>query len=78
MRQVISLPFAPRQQLLANGDSKLVVADATATHGHTGYDGKHYDPYLVHEVELAALNGEFATVRTAADILEETGVASNS
>jgi len=60
------------------GFKVTVVADATATHGHTGYDGKHYDPDLVHEVELAALNGEFATVRTAADILEETGVASNS
>ena len=59
------------------GFKVTVVSDATATHGHTGHDGKYYEPELVHEVELASLNGEFATVRTAADVLEDTGVASS-
>lgn len=59
------------------GFKVTVVADATATHGHTSYDGKYYDPDLIHRVELASLNGEFATVRNSADVLEETGVASN-
>ena len=59
------------------GFKVTVVADATATHGHTSYDGKYYDADLVHRVELASLNGEFATVRNSADVLEEAGVASN-
>lgn len=59
------------------GFKVTVVADATATHGHTSYDGKYCDADLVHRVELASLNGEFATVRNSADVLEEAGVASN-
>jgi nicotinamidase-related amidase len=46
-----------------------VVADATATFGRTGYDGKKYSADVVHGAELASLNGEFATVLESQEIL---------
>jgi nicotinamidase-related amidase len=48
-----------------------IVADATAAFEHKGYDGKHYSPEDVHNVELANLNREFATIRESKDILAE-------
>ncbi|MFA9485451.1 cysteine hydrolase [Moraxella haemolytica] len=40
----------------------IVVADATATFDRLGFDGKHYDSELVHQISLANLHNEFATV----------------
>ncbi len=51
------------------GFKVTVVADATATFGRTGYDGKKYSADVVHGAELASLNGEFATVLNSHDIL---------
>ena len=59
------------------GFKVTVVADATATHGHTSYDGKYYDPDLIHRVELTSLNGEFATVRESHELLEDVAATSN-
>jgi len=48
-----------------------IVADATAAFEHKGYDGKHYSADEVHNVELANLNREFATIRESRDIVAE-------
>lgn len=53
------------------GFSVIVVADATATYERVGPDGLEYDAELIHRVELAALNGEFASVKNSAEILAE-------
>jgi nicotinamidase-related amidase len=52
------------------GFNVTVVADATATFERRGPDGTHYSADLMHGVELASLNGEFATVRDAGNILD--------
>lgn len=51
------------------GFTVTVVEDATATFERHGADGTHYSADLVHRVALASLHGEFATVRSAQDIL---------
>ena len=48
-----------------------VVEDATATFERTGHDGTHYDAELMHRVELASLHDEFATIRSARDVLAD-------
>lgn len=53
------------------GFNVTVVADATAAFEKNGYDGKHYTAEEVHNVELAGLNREFATIRESKDILTE-------
>lgn len=49
----------------------VIVGDATATFERLGPDGIKYDAELIHRVELAALNGEFASVKNSAEILAE-------
>jgi len=44
------------------GFRTIVVADATATFGASGYDGTFYDAEQVHKVALASLHNEFAQV----------------
>lgn len=51
------------------GFTVTVVEDATATFERRGPDGTHYSADLMHRAALASLNGEFATVRSAEDIL---------
>jgi len=46
-----------------------VISDATATFNRTGPDGKTYDAELIHEVNLASLHNEFATVVDTEDML---------
>ena len=53
------------------GFNVTIVADATAAFEKNGYDGKHYSADEVHNVELAGLNGEFATIRESRDVLAE-------
>jgi nicotinamidase-related amidase len=48
----------------------FVVADATATFDRTGYDGKHFSAEEVHEIALASLSDEFATVIESSDLLD--------
>jgi nicotinamidase-related amidase len=55
------------------GFAVTVVEDATATFERRGPDGTHYSADLMHGAALASLNGEFATVRSAQDILSAVG-----
>ena len=44
------------------GFATFLISDATAAFAKVGLDGKKYPAELVHEITLANLNGEFATV----------------
>jgi nicotinamidase-related amidase len=46
-----------------------VVADATATFGRTGYDGRSFSAEQMHDSALASLNQEFASVVDTAAVL---------
>lgn len=50
------------------GYDVYLVADATATHEREGHDGERIDPETSHQVALAHLSGEFATVVDAAEL----------
>ena len=50
-----------------------LVEDATATFDRRGPDGAHYSADLMHRAALASLHGEFATVKSARDVLASTG-----
>ena len=52
------------------GFDTYVVSDATATFDNKGPDGRLYAAQLLHDVALADLNGEFATVVGTDQILE--------
>lgn len=49
------------------------VADATATFERTGPNGQHYDAQLMHDVNLASLHREFATVVDTRELLAAVG-----
>jgi nicotinamidase-related amidase len=51
------------------GFETYVVSDATATFDNTGPDGRVWDAQLLHDVALADLHGEFATVLDTAGVL---------
>jgi nicotinamidase-related amidase len=51
------------------GFDTYVVADATATFDNTGPDGRVWPAQLLHDVALADLHGEFATVLDTAAVL---------
>jgi nicotinamidase-related amidase len=53
------------------GFNTYVISDATATFDNTGPDGKNYGSELLHDVALADLHGEFATVVDTATILQQ-------
>jgi nicotinamidase-related amidase len=44
------------------GFETFVVSDATATFDRIGPDGTHYSAEQIHEISLASLHNEFATV----------------
>ncbi|MEM6283950.1 MAG: cysteine hydrolase family protein [Chloroflexota bacterium] len=46
-----------------------LAADGTAANSATGYNGQTFSAQQVHDAQLAALHGEFATVMNTADIL---------
>lgn len=52
------------------GFTTYVVSDATATFDNTGPDGKRYPSALLHDVALADLHREFATVLDTKSVLE--------
>ena len=52
------------------GFETYLVHDATATHARTGYDGTHYDAQTIHEIAIASLKDEFATIVDTATILK--------
>jgi nicotinamidase-related amidase len=51
------------------GFAVTLVEDATATFERLGPDGTHYSADLMHAAALASLHGEFATVRSAREVL---------
>lgn len=53
------------------GFTVTLVEDATATFERVGPDGTHYSGDMLHRAELASLHGEFATVRSASDVIRE-------
>ena len=53
------------------GFATIVVSDATAAFDQKGYDGRHFDAQLIHEIVLANLNGEFATIATTDELLNQ-------
>ena len=56
----------------------VVVADATAAHETTSYDGQQHSAQTVHELALASLNGEFAQIQTTEQTLLGVPLASGS
>ncbi len=52
------------------GFKTIVVADATASHEHTGYDGVHYPAETVHALSIATLDREFATILKTDQVLD--------
>jgi nicotinamidase-related amidase len=53
------------------GYDTYIISDATATFDTLGTDGKHYDASLVHEICLANLKDEFATILNTKKLLAE-------
>jgi nicotinamidase-related amidase len=53
------------------GFKVTVVEDATATFERTGHDGINYGADLMHGVELASLNDEFARIRSAREVIAD-------
>ena len=51
-------------------DVKLI-SDATATFNRMGYDGIMRDAEEMHRINLTSLNGEFCTVVSTKEILDE-------
>jgi len=54
------------------GFDVTLVADATATHERTGYDGVLYSAEEIHKINLVSLAGEFCIVRSTEEVLRET------
>ncbi len=55
------------------GFETYVVSDATATFDNTGPDGRVWSGQLLHDVALADLHGEFATVVDTSGVLARLG-----
>lgn len=53
------------------GFTTFVVSDGTATFDRMGATGERFDSQLVHEISLANLHGEFATVLTSTELLHK-------
>ncbi len=51
------------------GFETIVVADATACHDRTGYDGAYYPAEAIHAHELVSLQDEFAAIVTTDELL---------
>jgi nicotinamidase-related amidase len=53
------------------GFNTCVVSDATATFNKAGLDGNVYSSELIHQISLANLNGEYASVKTTYQVIEQ-------
>ncbi len=58
------------------GIDAFVVADATACFDKVGIDGKKYSSEMVHQLSLANINGEYASILTTHDILTVSNLKS--
>ena len=54
------------------GFATTVVADATACHDRTGFDGVYYPAEIIHSVSLVSLQDEFATIVSTDQLLAQT------
>ena len=52
------------------GFTTVVVADATASHERTGYDGTHYSAETIHTLSMVTLQDEFATILQTDQVLD--------
>ena len=48
-----------------------LVSDATATYAKQGIDGTYFKPDLIHQISLASLNREFASITSTTDLIKE-------
>lgn len=53
------------------GFETVILSDATATFDRTSASGVKYDAQLIHEINLASLEGEFATILTTQQLLDQ-------
>lgn len=53
------------------GFDVILVADATAAFARQGHDGVLYSGDDIHNINLASLNGEFCSVRSTNEVLQE-------
>lgn len=53
------------------GYTTFVVADATAAHDRTSFDGTYFPAETIHAVALASLHDEFATIVNTDELLDE-------
>lgn len=53
------------------GFHTYLISDATAAFGLKGPDGVYYDADQIHTISLATLHGEFATVLTKEELIEQ-------
>ena len=53
------------------GFNAIVVGDATAAFNKQGLDGTVYSSELIHQISLANLNGEYATIRSAREVIND-------
>ncbi len=53
------------------GYKSFLISDATATYAKTGIDGNFYEAELIHQISLASLRDEFATILTTVDLLSK-------
>ena len=61
-----------------HGYRTTLISDATATYAKTGVDGTYYEADLIHSIELASLNGEFATIMDTGTLIETLEVKGTS
>jgi len=54
------------------GFKTIVVADATACHDRTGYDGSYYPAEAIHAHALVSLQDEFAAIVTTDELVGES------
>ena len=54
------------------GFTTVVVADATACHDRTGYDGIYYPAEAIHATALVSLQDEFATILKTDQLLTDS------
>lgn len=52
------------------GFDVTLISDATATFGRKGFDGRLYSAEEIHNINLLSLEGEFCTVRSTGEVLE--------
>ncbi|MED4924693.1 cysteine hydrolase family protein [Anoxybacillus geothermalis] len=53
------------------GFNTYLISDATAAFGLKGPDGVYYDADQIHNISLVTLHGEFATVLTTKELIEQ-------